>query len=204
MYNPENHGLGAFPELPYPLDALEPVIDKETMALHYGKHMRAYYDNAIAASKKVHEAQSAGKVQECEETMKVLYNNLGGFYNHTLFFTQMAPSGKAISAETPLYKAITKFFGSFEEFKTSFEASGLACFGSGWVWLLVHAKTKALSIEVTANQDPPKPSFAPILGIDLWEHSYYLKYNNRRGDYLKAIWNVIDWEVVNNRFIVIQ
>ena len=192
------------PALPYAYDALEPHIDTLTMQIHHGKHHQAYVDNlnkAIAGTENENKSleelvKSAGKISPA------VRNNGGGHWNHTFFWESLAPNaGGAPSAA--LADAINAAFGSFDEFKTKFAAAGAGRFGSGWAWLIV--KDGKLEISSTPNQDNPLMDVAevkgtPILGVDVWEHAYYLKYQNKRPDYLAAIWNVINWNKVAERF----
>jgi superoxide dismutase, Fe-Mn family len=192
------------PALPYAHDALEPHIDTLTMQIHHGKHHQAYVDNlnkAIAGTpnenKTIEElVAAAGSISPA------VRNNGGGHWNHTFFWESLAPNaGGAPSGK--LGDAINAAFGSFEEFKTKFAAGGVGRFGSGWVWLIV--KDGKLEISSTPNQDNPLMDVAevkgtPLLGIDVWEHAYYLKYQNKRPDYLAAIWNLINWNKVAERF----
>ncbi len=191
--------------LPYAHDALEPHIDTLTMQIHHGKHHQAYVDNlnkAIAGTE--HENKSleeliaiAGKISAA------VRNNGGGHWNHTFFWESLAPNaGGTPSGE--LAAAIDKTFGSFETFKEKFAAAGMTRFGSGWAWLCVNAQ-KELCICSSPNQDNPLMDVAecpgtPLLGVDVWEHAYYLKYQNRRADYLAAFWNVINWEKIAARY----
>ncbi|MCX8092248.1 MAG: superoxide dismutase [Verrucomicrobiae bacterium] len=198
------------PPLPYPKDALEPHIDAMTMEIHHGRHHKAYVDNlnkAIAGNAAL-EAKSLEQLisdlaSVPDAIRAAVRNNGGGHWNHTFFWRILGPNaGGAPSGR--LADDIKATFGSFEAFKEKFEAAGLARFGSGWVWLVVN--NGKLEIVSTANQDNPLMGRAiagcegkPILGVDVWEHAYYLKYQNRRGDYLKAVWNVINWnEVAKN------
>lgn len=198
------------PPLPYPKDALEPWIDALTMEIHHGRHHQAYVDNLNKALA----GQSQWENKPIEEILRNLAalpesirtavrNHGGGHLNHSLFWKWMAP--KAGGQPTgKLAEDIKAAFGSFEEFKAKFEAAGLARFGSGWVWLI--RTGGRLEVVSTANQDNPIMGRAiagcegeVILGCDVWEHAYYLKYQNRRGDYLKAWWNVVNWaEVAKN------
>ena len=192
------------PALPYAFDALEPHIDTTTMQIHHGKHHQAYVDNlnkAIAGTdnenKSLEELVSqAGKISPA------VRNNGGGHWNHTFFWESLAPkTGGTPSGK--IAEAIDSVFGSFDEFKTKFAAGGVGRFGSGWVWLIV--KDGKLEISSTPNQDNPLMDVAevkgtPLLGVDVWEHAYYLKYQNKRPDYLLAIWNVINWKKVAERF----
>lgn len=198
------------PPLPYPKDALEPYIDAMTMEIHHGRHHKAYVDNlnkAIAGNAALEAKtleQLIGDLASVPDAIRAaVRNNGGGHWNHSFFWRILGP--KAGGAPTGKLAAdIQAAFGSFDAFKEKFEAAGLARFGSGWVWLVVN--NGKLEIVSTANQDNPLMGKAvagcegkPILGVDVWEHAYYLKYQNRRGDYLKAIWNVINWnEVAKN------
>jgi Fe-Mn family superoxide dismutase len=192
------------PALPYPSNALEPHIDARTMEIHHGKHHNAYVtnlNNAIAGS----DAEKLSIEEICKNISKypaAVRNNGGGHYNHSLFWTIMGPnSGGAPNGAVT--EAINSTFGNFEEFKTKFAAAGTGRFGSGWAWLIVDGSGK-LQITSTANQDNPLMDVAevkgtPILGLDVWEHAYYLNYQNRRPDYITAFWNVVNWNEVNKR-----
>jgi len=194
------------PPLPYSFDALEPHIDAQTMEIHHGKHHNAYVTNLNAALDKAPELadktldallKDLNSVPEAIRT--AVRNNGGGHYNHSQFWQTMGPNaGGAPSGK--LADAINSAFGDFDKFKEQFQAAGVGRFGSGWVWL--NNDGGKLSISSTPNQDNPimdgKP--APILGNDVWEHAYYLKYQNRRPDYLKAWWNVVNWAEVAKRF----
>lgn len=190
------------PPLPYAHDALEPHIDTQTMQIHHGKHHAAYVTNLNKALESAPEL--AGKSAEelikdlnavPESIRTVVRNNAGGHVNHMMFWGLMGPNaGGAPTGE--LAAAIDSAFGSFDEFKAKFQAAGVGRFGSGWVWLVVGADGK-LAVTSTPNQDSPiSEGLTPILGNDVWEHAYYLKYQNRRPDYLAAWWNVVDWEAV--------
>jgi Fe-Mn family superoxide dismutase len=193
------------PALPYAHDALEPHIDTQTMQIHHGKHHQAYVTNLNKALE-----GSADATKPIEELMKSLdmnnmavRNNGGGHYNHSLFWTVMAPNaGGAPTGE--LAEAITRDFGSFDAFKEKFAAAGATRFGSGWAWLCVHPGGK-LEVCSSPNQDNPlMPGVGcggtPILGLDVWEHAYYLHYQNRRPDYIGAFWNVVNWAEVSRRY----
>jgi superoxide dismutase, Fe-Mn family len=192
------------PALPYAHEALEPHIDTLTMQIHHGKHHQAYVDNlnkAIAGTE--HENKSLEElVKHAGAISAPVRNNGGGHWNHTFFWESLAPNaGGAPTSEVA--EAISAAFGSFDEFKTKFGAAGVGRFGSGWAWLIV--KDGKLEISSTPNQDNPLMDVAdvkgtPILGIDVWEHAYYLKYQNKRPDYLAAIWNVVNWSKVAERF----
>jgi len=192
------------PALPYAFDALEPHIDMLTMQIHHGKHHQAYVDNlnkAVAGTE--NEDKPLEELMAHISTLPVaVRNNGGGHYNHSLFWTVMAPNaGGAPTGE--LAAAIDSAFGSFDALKEKMSAAGATRFGSGWAWLLV--QDGKLVVSSTPNQDNPLMDVAevkgtPILGIDVWEHAYYLKYQNRRPDYLKSIWNVINWNEVAARY----
>lgn len=189
--------------LPYAHDALEPHIDTLTMQIHHGKHHQAYVDNlnkAIAGTE--HENKSIEELVKHAGSISVaVRNNGGGHWNHDFFWKSLSPNGGGIPTGT-LADAIQNAFGSFDAFKEKFAQAGMTRFGSGWAWLIV--KDGKLEICSTPNQDNPLMEIAevkgtPILGADVWEHAYYLKYQNRRADYLAAFWNVVDWSVVAAR-----
>ncbi len=186
--------------LPYALDALAPAISKETMSFHYGKHLAGYVKNL---NKLVKGTPDAGKdLEKLVRTSKdAIFNNAGQIYNHRLYFGNFAPAAQAQKAPTgALLKGIDESWGSVEAFKAAFEKAGMSRFGSGWVWLSVKP-TGELVISTTANADSPlTQGDTPIIGIDVWEHSYYLDYQNRRLDSLKAIWTILDWKKVETRY----
>ena len=192
------------PNLPYAHDALEPYIDKQTMEIHHGKHHAAYVTNLNKAlegnewaSKPIEEI--LGSISKLPMPVR---NNGGGHFNHSLFWSVMKVNGGA-AAGGDLGAAIARDFGSFDKFKEQFSAAGITRFGSGWAWLISqHGK---LVVSSTPNQDNPLMDIAevkgvPILGMDVWEHAYYLKYQNRRPDYVAAFWNVVNWDEVAARF----
>lgn len=190
--------------LPYAHEALEPHIDTLTMQIHHGKHHQAYVDNlnkAIAGTP--HENKSIEQlVKEAGSISVAVRNNGGGHWNHTFFWESLAPNAGG-QPSGKLAEAINAAFGSFAAFQEKFTAAGMTRFGSGWAWLIV--KEGKLEICSTPNQDNPLMDVAevkgtPILGVDVWEHAYYLKYQNRRADYLGAFWQVINWSVVSGRF----
>jgi Fe-Mn family superoxide dismutase len=192
------------PQLPYAHDALEPHIDKQTMEIHHGKHHQAYVDNlnkAIAGGE--HENKNLEDLVRSAGTISpAVRNNGGGHWNHTFFWESMAPNAGG-QPEGKLAEAINTAFGSFDAFKEKFNNAGMTRFGSGWSWLIV--KDGKLEISSTPNQDNPLMDVAevkgsPILGADVWEHAYYLKYQNKRADYLAAFWNVVNWKKVSERF----
>lgn len=191
------------PKLGYAYDALEPVIDARTMEIHYSKHHNAYVTNANAALEKHPEfnlpleafLKDLNLVPE--DIRMALRNNAGGHFNHTLFWEVLTPGG-AKAPKGALLEAINKAFGSFEAFKEAFGNAAKTRFGSGWAWLV---KTpKGLVVTSTPNQDTPLAEGTPILGLDVWEHAYYLNYQNRRPDYVTAFFSVINWDVVEAKF----
>jgi superoxide dismutase, Fe-Mn family len=193
------------PALPYATDALEPHIDKMTMEIHHGKHHQAYVDNlnkALAGSEGENLAIEAIMASVSKYPVAVR-NNGGGHYNHTLYWSVMSPNGGGMPSGD-LATAINEAFGSFEEFKKKFSEAGATRFGSGWAWLTVDQSGK-LQVSSTPNQDNPLMDLAdvkgrPVLGMDVWEHAYYLKYQNKRPDYIAAFWNVVNWDAVADRF----
>jgi Fe-Mn family superoxide dismutase len=195
----------AVPPLPYDYNALEPHIDEQTMRIHHDKHHAAYVNNLNAALEK-HPELANKTIEDLikgintvpEDIKTAVKNNGGGHINHTMFWEIMGP-GKGGAPTGAIATAITSTFGDFEKFKTQMNDAGTKRFGSGWAWLIdVGGK---LVVESTANQDSPlMEGKKPIIGIDVWEHAYYLKYQNRRPDYLAAWWNAVNWDAVNNRF----
>lgn len=194
-------------DLPYAADALDPVISAETMELHHGKHHQAYVTN-------LNKAMTEGAAPEgttLEDLVAnagtypaAIRNNAGGHWNHTFFWESMAPEDARGEMSAELSEAITTVFGSEEEFRAAFEQAGADQFGSGWVWLIVNDADE-LEITSTPNQDNPLMDVAdtqgtPLLGNDVWEHAYYLTYNNRRPEYLGAWWDVVDWSEVSDRY----
>lgn len=192
------------PPLPYSYDALEPFVDTMTMEIHYSKHHKAYVDN-------LNKAMAEGKINATLDELlmnaskysPIIRNNAGGHWNHSFFWKLMRPEGGG-EPDGEIVSSINETFGSFDVFKTRLEEAGLKRFGSGWAWLIVDGNKK-LSIGSTPNQDNPLMDVSelkgtPILGIDVWEHAYYLKFQNRRGEYLKSWWNVVNWTEVNKNF----
>jgi len=193
------------PPLPYPKEALEPHIDAQTMEIHHGKHHAAYVNNlnkALAGKPDLEKRSVYELISHLDslpqEIRTVVRNNGGGHANHTMFWKLMGPNAGG-KPSGKLAEEIDATFGSFDAFKEKFEAAGVGRFGSGWAWLIVN-KAGKLEIASTANQDSPiMEGNKPVLGNDVWEHAYYLKYQNRRPDYLKAWWNVVNWnEVAKN------
>jgi Fe-Mn family superoxide dismutase len=193
------------PNLPYAFNALEPHIDARTMEIHHGKHHQAYVTNLNAAIAGT-DAENMSIEDICKNISKYpapVRNNGGGHYNHSMFWTIMAPNAGG-EPSGALADAIRAAFGSFADFKTKFADAGVKRFGSGWAWLIKNASEK-LEISSTPNQDNPLMDLAevkgmPLLGCDVWEHAYYLNYQNRRPDYITAWWNVVNWNEVAKRF----
>ncbi len=194
-----------FHKLPYAYDALEPFVDKMTMEIHYSKHHKAYYDNLLKAIQGTDMEQRtlSDLFKQMSKYPAAVRNNGGGYYNHWLFWNNMSAAGSnPISKE--FEQVLVKAFGSMEEFKKQFSEAGKTRFGSGWAWLSLDADGK-LFISSTPNQDNPLMDVAekkgtPLLALDVWEHAYYLKYQNRRPDYIDAWWNVVNWKVVEERY----
>lgn len=194
------------PDLGYAYDALEPHLDARTMEIHHSKHHKGYTDklNAALESAPAYQGYSAeqllrGLLALPDEIRGAVRNNGGGFHNHALFWETLAPGG-ASSPSGELASAIDEAFGSLDAFKEKFEGAAAGQFGSGWGWLVVDPYGN-LKVRATANQDSPLiEGSTPILGVDVWEHAYYLHYQNRRPDYLKAFWNVVNWDVVAEKY----
>lgn len=194
------------PELPYAYDALEPYFDAQTMTIHHQRHHQAYVDNlnkAIGGTDAEKESLE-NILRNISKYSPAVRNNGGGHYNHSLFWEILSPSPKT-APEGQLAEAINSAFGSLEDLKTQLKQAGLGQFGSGWAWLFVKYNG-TLGIAATANQDNPlmdtnltNQGF-PILGVDVWEHAYYLKYQNKRADYLDAFWSVLDWNAVEEKY----
>lgn len=193
------------PDLPYAFDALEPHIDARTMEIHHGKHHAGYTNNLNNAIEGTDMANKSIEdiLQNLDESKAAVRNNGGGFYNHSLFWKIMSPNGGG-QPSGELAKAIDSDLGGFEKFKEDFAKAAATQFGSGWAWLVVGNDGK-LHVSSTPNQDNPLMPFAkvkgtPILGLDVWEHAYYLKYQNKRPDYIQAFWNVVDWDAVGKNY----
>lgn len=193
------------PDLLYPFDALEPHIDAQTMHIHHDKHHGAYVTNLNTALENFPELKDLS-VEELlkagdsipESIRTVVNNNAGGHANHTLFWESLTPQSSGAPVGT-LKDALDKTFGSFVSFQEEMAKKALSVFGSGWVWLVQH--DSQLEIITTPNQNSPLTTGSiPLLGIDVWEHAYYLLYNNRRADYISAVWNIINWDIVNDRY----
>jgi len=200
-----NSSLGlVFPALPFAYDALEPYIDARTMEIHYDRHHRTYFNNLVNAIKGT--SMESMAIEDILRTVSTrgdaIRNNGGGFYNHTLFWNNLAKSTSGPSSE--LKAAIDKTFSSFDKFKEMFNNAAKTRFGSGWAWLYLNTD-KSLAIVSTPNQDNMLMDLSPVKGtplltLDVWEHAYYLKYQNKRADYVDAFWNIVNWEEVNKRY----
>jgi superoxide dismutase, Fe-Mn family len=196
----------ALPELGYAYDALEPHVDARTMEIHHTKHHKAYLDklNAALEGAAAYQGYSVESLLRAIDALPAslqgaVRNHGGGYLNHALFWETLAPGGSA-APTGELASAIEATFGSFDAFKAEFEQAAAGQFGSGWGWLVVDP-FGALKVRATANQDSPlMEGSTPILGVDVWEHAYYLHYQNRRPDYLKAFWNVVNWDVVADKY----
>jgi Fe-Mn family superoxide dismutase len=196
----------SLPQLPYAYDALEPNIDTQTMEIHHTKHHQTYINNINAAIEgteweKLSVEALVSKVNEVPAELKNnVINNAGGHANHSLFWTVMSPQGGGKPIKE-IAKAIEKDIGGFEKFKEAFTKAALTRFGSGWAWLSVTPEKKVI-VESSANQDSPLMNGnIPVLGLDVWEHAYYLKYQNRRPEYIAAVFTVVNWEEVNRRYL---
>ena len=199
------------PDLPYGYDALEPNIDASTMRIHHDKHHQAYVDNLNKALEGHEDLQKMNALelimsldQVPSDIRTAVRNNGGGHVNHTMFWETMGP-GDGGAPSGNLGEAIDQAFGSFDSFKEQFAKAAMTRFGSGWAWLCVNSEGD-LTVTSTPNQDNPvfTDAMAPILGLDVWEHAYYLNYQNRRADYVAAFWNVVDWEAVAASFAMIR
>ena len=195
-----------FPELPYTYDSLEPYIDAKTMEVHYSKHHRTYYDKFIAAIKdsELESTNLSDIFAQISQHSPAVRNNGGGYYNHILYWNCMTPNGGGTPSGA-LAQAINDTFGSFTEFQDQFAQAAINTFGSGFAWLVV--KDGQLHISSTTNQDNPLMDVAevqgePILALDVWEHAYYISYQNRRPDYIDAWWNVVNWDAVSEFYAV--
>jgi len=200
------------PDLPYAHDALEPAVDKTTMEIHHGRHHKAYVDNLNKALEGKNDWSGKSIEELCRRVNELpadikgpVRNNGGGHYNHSLFWEIMAPKGKGGSPSGDLARAIDADLGGMEKLKAAVSDAGMKRFGSGWAWIIVNAQGK-LEVTSTPNQDNPlmqglaEKTGTPILGVDVWEHAYYLKYQNKRADYLAAWWDVVNWSKVSELY----
>ncbi|XP_042859332.1 superoxide dismutase [Mn], mitochondrial-like, partial [Penaeus japonicus] len=197
----EERGAHALPPLKYDFNALEPHISGMIMEIHHTKHHQGYINNLIAATKKLVEAEAANDVSAMNALLPAIKFNGGGHLNHTIFWTNMAPDAGG-EPQGAIAQAIDESFGSFQSFKDKFSAASVGVKGSGWGWLGYCPNHKKLEIATCQNQDPLQITHGliPLLGLDVWEHAYYLQYKNLRADYVKAFFNVINWENVNERY----
>ena len=186
------------PELTYSLDALSPHIGRSTLEFHYGKHHQAYVNNLIRLTNGT-QYENASLEQIIKEAEGPIFNNGAQVWNHTFYFLSFSPKG-ASEPKEGLAEAIIKSFGSFAEFKKKFSDAAAALFGSGWVWLVKKADGSLEIIKESNAGNPLRNGLKPVLTCDVWEHAYYLDYQNRRPDYVKAFWNILDWNVISNRF----
>lgn len=187
------------PKLPYAHHALEPVISQQTIDYHYGKHLQTYVNNLNSL---VPGTEYEGKkLREIVATAPegAIFNNAGQVLNHTLYFLQFTPQPAQKEPAGKLAEAIRQEFGSFENFKKEFTAAAVSLFGSGWAWLSVDKEGKLHITKEANGSNPVRSGLTPLLGFDVWEHAYYLDYQNRRADHIQALWNIIDWEVVEGR-----
>lgn len=187
------------PSLPYPNDALEPVISQETINLHYGKHLNTYVNNLNAL---IPGTNDEGKtLEEIVATTNdtVIFNNAGQVLNHTLYFLQFTPIPRSQKPTGKLADAIDRHFGSFENFKQEMNSAAIGLFGSGWAWLAIDKEGNLHILREPNGSNPIRQGMKPLLGFDVWEHAYYLDYQNRRADHINKLWDIIDWEVIGNR-----
>lgn len=191
------------PDLPYDYNALEPVISAEIMELHYSKHHRAYVTNLNAALEKYHQAETKNDISAMITLQSAIKFNGGGHINHSIFWTNLGPVSKGAGGapKGELLKAIERDFGTFDVFKEKFNATATAIQGSGWGWLAYNKGSKVLEIVALSNHDLlSSMGLVPIFTVDVWEHAYYLQYKNLRGDFVKAIWQVLNWRNMEERF----
>jgi Fe-Mn family superoxide dismutase len=185
--------------LPYASDALQPVVSRQTIEFHHGKHLQTYVNNlnGLIAGKEWEKMPLEDIFRNSPEG--ALFNNAGQVINHNLYFTQFSPAPKAVAPTGKLAAAINKDFGSFDNFKKEFSAAAVGLFGSGWAWLSADKNGKLIITKEPNGSNPLKNGLRPLLCIDVWEHAYYLDYQNRRADHINSLWNIIDWEVVEGR-----
>ena len=188
-------------ELPYSYEALEPVVSREIMELHHKKHHQGYVNNLNAALEKYETLEANNQIDQMIAMQSAIKFNGGGHVNHTLFWENLAPKGEGGEPQGDLLKAIEHCFGSLDKLIDEMSAKSAAVQGSGWGWLGIDPQKKCLKIATCQNQDPLSTiGLIPLFGIDVWEHAYYLQYKNLRPDYVKAIWQIANWNVVNERF----
>ena len=192
-------GVFTLIELPYSIDALAPVISRQTMELHYGKHLKGYVDK-LNSLLKGSEYKGASLEDIVSRADGALFDNAGQTLNHNLYFTQFSPKARELTKDSKLYKAICEKWGGDEAFRKAFTDAGVAIFGSGWIWLAANEDGE-LSIEpMTNGSNPIAEGLIPLLGFDVWEHAYYLDYQNRRRDHLEKLWLIVDWPTVEQRY----
>lgn len=187
------------PKLPYANDALEPVLSEETVNFHYGKHLQAYVNNLNSLVKGTEYEDKTLEEIVATAPDGAIFNNAGQVLNHTLYFLQFAPGQKQHAPSGKLLQAIDRDFGSFENFKKEFNAASIALFGSGWVWLAADKQGKLHITQEANGSNPLRRGLTPLLGFDVWEHAYYLDFQNKRADHIQALWSIINWEVVASR-----
>lgn len=187
------------PKLPYANDALEPVISKETIDLHYGKHLKTYVDkmNELVPGSE-YEGRTVEQIVAAAPD-GAIYNNAGQVLNHTLYFQQFTPNQTVKEPQGRLAEAINRDFGSFENFKKEFKKASTDLFGSGWSWLSIDGNGKLIITKEANGGNPVRHGYKPLLGFDVWEHAYYLDYQNRRADHIDKLWEIINWPVVESR-----
>ena len=189
-------------QLPYAMEALEPVISAETISFHHGKHLQAYVDdlNKLLPGSGFEGLSLADIVRRA--TAGAIFNNAGQILNHEMYFTQFNPAENATEGPVPLVRSqIEKQWGSFEAFKTEFETKGVGLFGSGWVWLSADADGSLVITQEQGASNPMVKGLKPLLTFDVWEHAYYLDYQNRRAAHLSALWQIVDWKVIEERYV---
>ncbi len=186
--------------LPYGLDALDPIISAHTLTFHHGKHLQAYVDNLnkLLPGSGLEELPLEEIVAKASGA---LFNNAGQVLNHEMYFAQFCPGGRSLAAESPLYKQIAKQWGSIEAFQDEFVAKGVSLFGSGWVWLSADPDGSLVITQEPNAGNPVTKGLKPLLTFDIWEHAYYLDYQNRRADQLKSLWKILDWAVIEQRYL---
>lgn len=188
------------PQLPYALDGLTPVISADTLSYHYGKHLQAYINNLNTLTAGTEYEQQTAEEIVASAPAGAIFNNAGQVLNHTLYFLQFTPAPQRNRPEGPLAEAIVRDFGSFENFQQEMSNQAATLFGSGWAWLYAGADGKLGLGKYPNAECPLRENKTPLLCIDVWEHAYYLDYQNRRADYIKALWNIIDWETIEKRY----
>jgi len=188
------------PDLPYDFDALKPVISGQIMELHYKKHHQGYVDNFNKSAEQLHEAEKKNDIAEIINLQASLRFNGGGHLNHSIFWTNLIPQSKFVEPSGELLNAINRQWGSLKQFQSTMSTTTVGILGSGWGWLVWSKATCSLQIVTQPNQDPIVGSLVPLLGVDVWEHAYYLDYKNVRADYVKNIWSIVNWKNVEERF----